>query len=142
VAGNLSVTQGNGAGDFVQIVGVDSPNSIGGNLSITQGNGNGDAIDIEDSAVSGNASLQVGNGSGDIIDIEATSPDDSGFVTFRKKVSIKFGNGGGAKLNIGTDGDPVTFGANASFSAGGTGNTYNQGPFVSFQPGQPTRHNI
>ena len=57
-------------------------------------------------------------------------------------MTISFGNGGDATLNIGTDGDPVTFGANASFSAGGSGNTYNQGPDVTFQPGQPSRHNI
>jgi hypothetical protein len=126
----------------VGIIGTNGFNTIGGNLSITQGNGNHDTIDLEDSAFNGNASLQVGNGSSDIIDIEVNSPDDGGFVTFRKNVSITFGNGGGATLNVGTDGDPVTFGAEASFSAGGTGNTYNQGAFVSFQPGQPTRHNI
>jgi hypothetical protein len=83
----------------------------------------------------------MGNGSGDKIDIEATISGDSG-VTFSKNVSITFGDGGGATLNVGTDGDPVSFGAKASFSAGGTGNTYNQGASVTFQPGQPTRHNI
>ncbi len=69
-------------------------------------------------------------------------PPDGVGVTFSKNVSISFGNGGGATLNIGTDGDPVTFDANAGFSAGGPNNTYAQGTNVSFQPGQPSRSNI
>jgi hypothetical protein len=48
----------------------------------------------------------------------------------------------GATLHFGTDADPVYFGADASFSAGGSGNTYNQGGFVTFQAGQPIRNNI
>ena len=63
-------------------------------------------------------------------------------MTFTRNVSISFGDGGGAMLNIGTDGDPVTFGANASFSAGGSGNTYNPGPNVTFKPGHPGLNNI
>jgi hypothetical protein len=141
VGGNFSVTQGDGASDLVGIVGLNGPNTIGGNFSITQGDGNSDKIDIEDTAVGGNTSLKLGDGSNDRVDIEATVSGDSG-VTFNEKVTIRFGDGGGATLNVGTDGDPVSFGADADFSAGGTGNTYNQGPNVSFQPGQPTLHNI
>jgi hypothetical protein len=69
------LTQGNGTSDSVQLIGVNGSNSIGGTLSITQGNGSGDLIDIEDSVVSGNALFQVGNGSGDEIDVETTSSD-------------------------------------------------------------------
>ncbi len=142
VTGNVFLTQGDGAGNFLEIVGAPGyTNTIGGNLFITQGNGSGDSIDVEDATVSGNASFEVGNGSGDTINIETTSPDGIG-VTFSKNVSIEFGNGGGATLNVGTDGDPVTFDGKATFSAGGTGNTYNQGPDVTFQPGQPKRHGI
>jgi hypothetical protein len=111
-------------------------------MSLTQGNGNGDITDLEESDFNGNASLQLGNGSGDTVDIEATISGDPDGVTFGQNVSITFGNGGGATLDVGTDGDSVTFDANATFSAAGTGNNYNQGPFVIFQPGQPTRHNI
>jgi hypothetical protein len=57
-------------------------------------------------------------------------------------VSISFGNGGSASLDIGTNGDAVTFDANASFSAGGSGNTYAQGANVSFLSGPPRRNNI
>jgi hypothetical protein len=141
VVGKFSVTQGDGASDLVGIVGFNGPNTIGGNFSITQGDGNSDKIDIEDTAVGGNTSLKLGDGSNDLVDIEATVSGDSG-VTFNKKVTIRFGDGGGATLNVGTDGDPVTFDAKASFSAGGSGNTYNQGAFVVFQPGQPTRQDI
>jgi hypothetical protein len=63
-------------------------------------------------------------------------------VTFTKNASIRFGSGGGATLNIGTDGDLVTFGAKASLCAGGTGNTYTLGNVIFFKPGQPSRHNI
>ncbi len=142
VSGNFSVTQGNGDKDVTGIIGTNGFNSIGGNLSIAQGNGNGDITDLEESIFSGNASLQLGNGSGDTVDIESTIPGDYAGVTFVKNVSIMFGNGGGATLNVGIDGDPVTFDAKASFSADGSGNTYNQGAFVVFQPGQPTRHDI
>jgi len=141
VQGNLSVTQGNGAGDFVEVVGSYGPNTFGGNLSITQGNGSSDDINFDDATVGGNASFQVGNGTGDTINIEGVSSGGSG-VTFNSNVSISFGNGGDATLNIGTDGEPVSFGANASFSAGGSGNTYTVGPFVTFRPHQPTRHGI
>ena len=75
----------------------------------------------------------MGNGSGDTIDIESTDLRRLG-VTFSKNVSITFGNGGDATLNVGTDGDPVTFDANASFSAGGSGNTYTQGPASRSSP--------
>ena len=53
-----------------------------------------------------------------------------------------FGDGGGATLNVGTSTDPVTFDRKATFSAGGTGNTYNQGPDVTFEDGAPKQHNI
>jgi hypothetical protein len=152
VGGNVTVTQGDGASDLVGFFSLGSPNTIGGNLSISQGNGDGDTIVIEDTAVSGNASLEVGNGTGDTIAIEAPVDDGlfTGFtgipdgigVTFHKDVSITFGNGGDATLDVGTDGDPVSFAAGAIFSAGGTGNTYDLGPDVSFLLGQPQRHNI
>jgi hypothetical protein len=142
VTGSFSVTQGNGDKDVTGIIGTNGFNSIGRDLSITQGNGNGDITDLEESIFNGNTSLQLGNGSGDTVDIESTIAGDFAGVTFVKKVSIGFGNGGGATLDIGTDGDPVTFDAKANFFAGGSGNTYNQGVFVVFQPGQPTRHNI
>jgi hypothetical protein len=47
-----------------------------------------------------------------------------------------------ATLEIGTDGDPVTFAAKASFSAGGSGNAYVLGAAVFFEPGQPTLDNF
>jgi hypothetical protein len=60
----------------------------------------------------------------------------------RRSLSVTFGNGGGATLNVGLDG-PASFDGKAVFSAGGSGNTYHQGTFfVVFQPGQPERHNI
>jgi hypothetical protein len=115
--------------------------SIGGDLSVTQGNGNTDEIFFNDATLAGITSFQLGNGTNDAVYIEAFSPDGVG-VTFGGSVSISFGSGGGAILDIGTDGDPVAFDASASFSAGGSGNTYAQGANVSFQPGQPTRSNI
>jgi hypothetical protein len=115
--------------------------TVGGNLSLTQGDGSQDGISFNDATVTGDASFRLGNGTGDVVGIEVTSPDGVG-VTFGGNVSINFGNGGAATLNIGTDGDPVTFDADASFSAGGSGNTYAQGANVSFQAGQPRRSNI
>ena len=151
IGGNLSVSQGDGNADEVNF-GVNfgtvyyfssfaSETTIGGNLSLTQGNGAQDEISFNDASVAGNASFQLGNGTNDTVNIEAFSPDNQG-VTFSKNVSIRFGSGGSAVLNIGTDGALVTFDADASFSAGGSGNTYAQGADVSFQPGQPKASNF
>jgi hypothetical protein len=139
VAGNASVSQGDGDGDYTEFYSQGDPNTIGGNLSVTQGNGDGDTINFDGMTVMGNATFRVGNGSGDTINI--ASDYASGVPeTFTKDVSIYFGNGGGAALNVGTDGDPVTFGGKASFFAGGSGNTYTQDVFAIFEAGQPKLH--
>jgi hypothetical protein len=128
---------------FFDSYGFAAPNTIGGNLSLTQGNGAGNLVSINDTTVSGHTQIGVGNGN-DNVGIESGFADGVG-VTFSRNVSIAFGTGSDT-LNIGTNGDPVVFAANASFSAGSPGNTYGQGPSVSFAPGQhadqavPGRH--
>jgi hypothetical protein len=114
-------------------------NTIGGNVFITQGNGSSDTITLADTSIGGRTSIEVGDGSGDTINVEYILSFAFG-VTFGKDVSIKFGDGGNATLNVGFD--QATFDRKATFSAGGTGNTYNQGSNAVFLPGQPTRHNI
>ena len=143
IGGNVFMTQGNGDQDFVVFGagGTGFKSTIGRNLFLAEGDGNTDKIFFDDTTVTGTASFQLGNGSSDVVDIE-TDFADGVAVTFTKNVSISFGRGGGTTLNVGTDTDPVTFGGQASFSAGGSGNTYNQGPDVTFKPGQPIRHNI
>ena len=144
IGGNVFMTQGNGDEDFMLFATAryGFKNTIGRNLFLAEGDGNTDHIYFDDTTVTGNASFHLGNGSSDAVYIEADETASVG-VTFTKNVSISFGRGGGATLNVdaGTD-EPVTFGGQASFSAGGSGNTYIQGPDVTFKPGQPIRHNI
>jgi hypothetical protein len=144
----VSITQGDGQADGADLSGF----SVGGNLSVTVGDGDQDLVVIDDSTVTGNTSLHLGNGSSDKVDIGTDGSGSS--VTFQKDVSIKFGKGGGATLNIGSmdgsddnDGssgtsDSVSFNGHADFSAGGSANIYNVGDMVFFQLGQPNRHNI
>jgi hypothetical protein len=169
IGGNLSVTQGNGA--LNQVFLVDTNTVIGGNLSVTVGDGTASRISIDETTVAGNTSLQLGDGIHDFIDIDETTvagntslqlgdgihdfidigTDGTGSsVTFAKNVSINFGKGGSAILNIGTTdigmigatSDSVYFGGHATFIAGGSGNSYHVGDFVFFLFDQPSRHNI
>ena len=143
ITGNVSIVQGNGNSDAAEIglsgsIFAFSGNTIGGNLLIAQGNGMSNTITLADTSITGTTSIVVGNGSGDTVDIEVLGYAIG--VAFGKDVSITFGDGGDATLNIGGV-DSVTFYAKARFSAGGTGNTYNQAiTNVTFLAGAPILH--
>ena len=169
IGGNMFITQGNGTGDRT-FVGIDGSASIGGNVFMTQGNGdddimlfategygfkntigrnlflaegdgNTDHIYFDDTTVTGNASFHLGNGSSDAVYIEADEAASVG-ATFTKNVSISFGRGGAhpeRRRGHRRTGDLWRPG---QLLRRRLGNTYNQGPNVTFKPGQPVRHNI
>jgi len=119
---NITVVQGNGAGDSASV----TTSSVPGNITIMQGNGAGDSATIDPTTAGGNISIMQGNGAGDSAtvslstaggNISITQTDlasntpvyDTAMIsgdTAGGTISISQGNAGGTIINgVPTPGD-------------------------------------